>query len=338
LTLTARAARGERIRRGSPAIRLLYPARPFRSAAKLEGTSISGEAGRAPRDGEAVALVKTSIEKYRRAHRRYERRHPEIFNPIEQDRLHAGLRLALSDIRTENVPPRALDLGCGSGNITRHLLELGASVVAADVSPEFLRKVERQFGRTGMVETFRLNGHDLTGIADASLDLVCAYSVLHHIPDYLGAIDDICRALAPGGIVYLDHEANYNFWDKESCFWQLLRATAEADLARKNWWNGRDWWHPDAKRWQRFLQPSRYAVKLRQQFDPAYPWGIEGDIHVRPGDHIEWDKIEERLVAGGCEVVRRLDYLNYSSDYPDAVWERFRGTCTNMRLTVARRM
>jgi SAM-dependent methyltransferase len=338
LTVTARAARGERIRRGLTGDPPSICCPPVQVSHEARGTSISVEAGRAPRDSEAVALVRRSIEKYRRAHRRYERRHPEIFNPTEQDRLHAGLRVALSDVRTESVPPRALDLGCGSGNVTRHLLELGASVVAADVSPEFLRKVERLFGRTGMVETFRLNGHDLTGIADASLDLVCAYSVLPHIPDYLGAIDDICRALAPGGIVYLDHEANYNFWDKESCFWQLLRATAEADLASKNRWNGRNWWHPDAKRWQRFLQPSRYAIKLRQQFDPAYPWGIEGDIHVRPGDHIEWDKIEERLLAGGCEIVRRVDYLNYSSDYPDAVWERFKDTCTNMRLTVARRV
>lgn len=291
-----------------------------------------------PRDDEAVVLVERSIARYRRAHRRYERKHPEIFNPIEQERLHRELRTALGDIRTGSQPPRALDLGCGTGNVTRHLLELGSSVLAADVSPEFLRKIERRFGPTGRVETFELNGHDLAGIADRSIDMVCAYSVLHHIPDYLAAIDEICRVLAPGGVAYLDHEANHNFWDKSSCFWELIHAMLDHQLARKNWWNGRNWWHPDLKPWQRYLQPSRYYTRARRVFNPFYPHDIEGDIHVRPDDHIEWDKVEDRLERGGCEVVRRVDYLNYSREYPDDAWERHKDTCTNMRLTVARRV
>ena len=295
------------------------------------------EAADKPGDAEAAALVERSIAKYRRAHRRYERKHPEIFNPIEQARLHGELEMALSEITTTAAPPRVLDLGCGTGNLTRHLLELGATVLAADVSPEFLRKIDRRFGATGRVETFELNGHDLAGIGDGSLDMVCAYSVLHHIPDYLAAIDEVCRVLAPGGVAYLDHEANENFWDKSTCFWELIQAMLEARLARKNWWNRSNWWHPDDKRWQRYLQPSRYYLKVRRRFNPFYPHDIEGDIHVRPDDHIEWDRIEERLIAGGCEIIRRVDYLNYSSDYPDDAWERHKDTCTNMRLTVARR-
>ena len=294
------------------------------------------EATAIPAD-DAAALVERSIRKYRRAHRRYDRRHPEIFNPIEQARLHEELGTALGEVRTGATPPRVLDLGCGTGNLTRHLLEHGARVLAADVSPEFLARVEGRFGHTGRVETLRLNGTDLRELPDGSVDMVSAYSVLHHIPDYLAAIDEACRVLAPGGIAYLDHEANETFWDKQSCFWELLRATAEAKVARQNRWNGRGWWHPDAKRWQRFLQPSRYVLAVRQRINPAYPWDVEGDIHVTEHDHIEWDQVEQRLRAGGCEVVRRVDYLNYSSDYPDEVWERFRSTCTNMRLVVARR-
>jgi SAM-dependent methyltransferase len=288
--------------------------------------------------GEATLLVQRSITKYRRSSRRYDRRHPEIFNPIEQARLHSELERALTEIRSGDRPPRALDLGCGTGNITRHLLDLGARVLAADVSPEFLDIIGRRYAQTGRVETFRLNGQDLAGIADASVDLVCAYSVLHHIPDYLGALDEISRVLAPGGIVYLDHEANHNLWDKQSCFWEMLRAADDARVARQNWWNGRGWWNPQARRWQRFLMPSRYALKIRQRINPAYPWDVEGDIHVWDHDHIEWDRVEERLRAAGCEIVRRHDYLNYSSAYPDEVWARFQDECTNTRLVVARRV
>ncbi len=288
-------------------------------------------------ENDPEALVERSIRKYRRAHRHYDRKHPEIFNPVEQARLHEALGRALGEIRTGAHPPRALDLGCGTGNLTRHLLELGTNVLAADVSPEFLNTVRRLYDRTGRLETFQLNGIDLTGIPDGSVDFVCAYSVLHHIPDYLAAIKDVCRVLAPGGVVFLDHEANHNFWDKGSCFWDLLRATDEARVARQNRWNGREWWHPEEKPWQRYLQPSRYILKLRQTINPAYPWDVEGDIHVWDHDHIEWEEIEARLRAGGCEIVSRVDYMNYSSEYPDEVWERFKDTCTNMRLTVARR-
>lgn len=289
-------------------------------------------------DPEAALLVERSIRKYRRAHRRYERRHPEIFNPVEQQRLHDELGRALRDVGTGADHPRVLDLGCGTGNLTRHLLEHGARVLACDVSPDFLQQVQRRFGAAGRVETMRLNGVDLRELPDGAVDMVCAYSVLHHIPDYLAAVDEIARVLAPGGVVYLDHEANHNFWDKESCFWELLRANTAAQLTRRNWWNGRNWWNPEQTWWQRYLQPSRYVLRIRQKFNPAYPWDVEGDIHVWDEDHIEWDRIEERLAAGGCEVTRRVDYLNYSSEYPKELWQRFHdGGCTNMRLTVAQR-
>src|SRR5258708_36883433 len=88
--------------------------------------------------GEAPLLVERSITKYRRSSRRYDRKHPEIFNPTEQARLHGELERALTEIHRGDSSPRALDLGCGTGNITRHLLDLGARVLAADVSPEFL--------------------------------------------------------------------------------------------------------------------------------------------------------------------------------------------------------
>lgn len=281
--------------------------------------------------------VAYSVRKYRRAHRRYGRNHPEIFNSIEQGRLREDLAAGAGLIATRSESPRALDLGCGSGNVTRHLLALGLRVLAADVSPEFLRQVQRELGRTARVETFRLNGHDLDGIPDGSLDMVCAYSVLHHIPDYLRALDDVCRVLAPGGVAYLDHEANDTFWDKSGCFWRLLDEVDDHRVDRANRWNGRRWWEPRRKRWQRYLQPSRYYTRARQLFDPAYPWNVEGDIHVWEVDHIEWDKVEERLRGGGLEVVRRKDYLNFSSEYPLDLWQRFERTCTNMRLVVARR-
>ena len=273
---------------------------------------------------DADQLIERSIRRYRRAHSRYERRHPEIFNDVEQARLRAALGRACRDAPGR----RALDFGCGSGNVTAHLLELDMDVTAADLSPEFLRAVERRFG----VPTLPLNGRDLDGVPDGSFDLVAAYSVLHHIPDYLAAVRELVRVTAPGGIVYLDHEANDGFWAPDGCAHLLRMEWQERRLAAPGFWN------PERRRWQRYLMPSKYALGVRLLFDPDYLFGIEGDIHVWAEDRIEWDRVVEALQESGCEVAWREDYLNHNPDYPEDLYEAYRDRgCSDMTALAARR-
>ena len=268
------------------------------------------------------ALVERSVRRYRRAHRRYDRVHPEIFNPVEQQRLRRALRRA-----TELVPgPRALDFGCGSGNVTAHLGELGMDVTAADVSPEFLRAVGRRFG----VPTVQLNGRDLAGVPDASFDLVAAYSVLHHIPDYLASVRELARVVRPGGVVYIDHEANDGFWAPDGCG-HLLRVDCERRrLGRPGFWN------PERRRWQRYLIPSKYVLGVRLLFDPDFLFGSEGDIHVWEKDRIEWERVIAALEESGCSVAWREDYLGYDPAYPEDLYRDYRDRgCTDMTALAA---
>lgn len=242
--------------------------------------------------------------------RRYARRHPEIFNPVEQERLAAGVRAALAEVRS---PAReALDFGCGTGNVTRHLLAAGAQVVAADVSERNLAHVARRFG----VETLHLDGGPLPR---ERFDLVAAYSVLHHIPDYLAALDDLAAALRPGGVLYLDHEAHEAAWQPDGCVAAYRAALAE------HW------------RWRRLAAPRKIARRVWREVHPRSFFGAEGDLHVWPWDHIEWDRVVERLEALGLEVVRRDDHLGYTAGEPRAVWERFRDRCADMTALTARR-
>src|SRR5690606_22598228 len=75
---------------------------------------------------------------------RYEKVHDEIFNAIEQDRLRSALARAKDALQTNRTRPRALDFGCGSGNLTRHLLALGFEGVSADIAPAFLQLIEHR--------------------------------------------------------------------------------------------------------------------------------------------------------------------------------------------------
>jgi SAM-dependent methyltransferase len=290
----------------------------------VRGLAAAPQAEAMSAETDHARLIERSIRRYRTAHRRYERIHPEIFNPVEQARLRATLERAVAAAPGR----RALDFGCGSGNLTRHLTGLGMDVTAADVSPEFLRAVRRRLA----VRTLRLNGRDLAGVADDAFDVVAAYSVLHHVPDYIRAVRELARVTRPGGVVYIDHEANDGFWAPHGCAHRMRVEWERRRLARPGFWN------PERRRWQRYLMPSKYALGVRLLFDPDYLFGREGDIHVWAEDRIEWDRVIETLEEAGCAVLWREDYFNYNPDYPDDLYEAYRDRgCTDMTALAARR-
>ena len=86
----------------------------------------------------ARTSTRHAIARNRSAHdrvaRAYDARHGEIFNDVEQARLSAAAREAVTAVCDAPVAGvRALDVGAGTGNLTRHLIESGARVTAADV-------------------------------------------------------------------------------------------------------------------------------------------------------------------------------------------------------------
>ncbi len=262
-----------------------------------------------------------NIEAHDRVTRQYEMRHGEIFNPIEQKRLRRALESSLSAVRTSNAPIDALDIGCGSGNLTRHLLELGAHVVSADVSDGFLELVEKQFSFTGRVATLKINGTDLSNVDDDQFDFVATYSVLHHIPDYMAMVQEMCRVAKPGGVVYIDHEVTESYYERPEEYVEFL------SKAKPKY----DW-----RRYVRYLVDVKgYIHIVRRLLNPRYK--REGDIHVWADDHIEWEKIEDTLANNGFRIILREDYLLYKSQYSVDIYNAYRNKCADERVMAARR-
>jgi SAM-dependent methyltransferase len=253
----------------------------------------------------------------------YDSGHPEIFNPIEQERLREAIARAVSLAGGAGI--RALDVGSGTGNLTSHLIASGARVVAADLSPRLLDVVRERFAGRGLDSVVALNGHDLRGVADAAFNLVVTYSVLHHVPDYLCLVREMARVTAPGGLVMIDHERSESSWTSSE-YQAFLRDAVV--------WPPRRWWY--------WLQPSRYWKRVRPLFEwrrwgnPR--WMPEGDLHIWPDDHIEWRRIEATLAECGCEVVTRDQYLLFEPRYRREAWERWRARTHDMQLLIARRV
>ena len=247
--------------------------------------------------------------------RRYDKLHGEIFNDIEQTRLHYALDRARDAVRTGAEPIQALDFGCGSGNLSRHLLDLGVDVTAADVSQGFLQLVRSRYP-TQRLTILHMPGGSLAALPDSSFDLIATYSVLHHIPDYLAAMVELARLCKPGGVIMLDHEPTPDYWKGDPLHRAFQREALRFD-------------------WRKYLVPSNYVHRVRRLFNPRHT--NEGDIHVWPDDHVEWPRIAALLFEKGFEVVADEDYLLNRALYRTEVYARYRDCCTDTKMMVFRK-
>lgn len=158
---------------------------------------------------EANVLVHRYEAKY------YQLLHPEVYSKKEQKRI--TQKLENIDKEITNNRRFALDVGAGTGNLTGKLLEMGYSVVAADISPEMCTILRSKFGASIPAQLTVINSpvEDLS-FKRGEFDLITGYSVLHHLPDYLSALRTLCGFLKKGGIIYFDHEASQTYWSGET--------------------------------------------------------------------------------------------------------------------------
>jgi SAM-dependent methyltransferase len=120
------------------------------------------------------------------------------------------------------APQRFLDVGCGMGELAERVqVELGAEVVAVDISPR-------------MVELTRARGIDAREadvqalpFEDGSFDCVAANWVLYHVPDLALGVRELARVIRPGGWLVAATLGDGNMQE----LWDLLGGDVTAGLS-----------------------------------------------------------------------------------------------------------
>ena len=140
-----------------------------------------------------------------------------------------------------------IDVGCGTGELTRAILAAAAprSVLGVDPSEAFIAYARQHTADARA--TFAIGDAQDLPADDASADFVVSALVLNFVPDPAAGIAEACRVARPGGTV-----AAY-VWDYAGEM-QLMRyfwdAAAELDAAARDFDEGNRFsiCHPDALR------------------------------------------------------------------------------------------
>jgi len=149
-------------------------------------------------------VIEANIAVHTRMAADYERAEPH-FRPENQ----AKVRRVLEDLHRRSGGGRMLDLGCGTGFLIRLARDLFDEIHGVDVTPAMLERVDTSSGNVVLHHA----AAEKLPLGDAEFDLVTAYSFLHHLEDYRGALREARRVLRPGGLFYADLEPNKLFWD-----------------------------------------------------------------------------------------------------------------------------
>jgi ubiquinone/menaquinone biosynthesis C-methylase UbiE len=163
---------------------------------------------------ERIHEANVSVHKFEAEY--YEFLHPEVYSPQEQKRIASVLKMV--DRLVEGNQKRALDFGAGTGNLTGKLLDMDYTVTAIDISAEMCAILKKKYSAHLKAKKLVVINSPIEDVSfgNGEFDLITCYSVLHHLPDYLGAIQRLSGFLKKGGAMYLDHEASPFYWKNEA--------------------------------------------------------------------------------------------------------------------------
>jgi SAM-dependent methyltransferase len=181
----------------------------------------------------------------------------------------AGRLTQFADAVITRVAPggELLDLGCGTGEIARHLAAVGYRVTGCDIAPQMLSRASAA-DKQQSVRWIQLDPEWRTlPFAPKSLDAVVAASVLEYADDPAAVLRECARLLRPGGTVLctVPNQAHPVRWLEWPLIW--VARTPLAHLAAGA--------HPRLPPYLAYLQVSRHRRPVRWWRNAARQAGLQ---------------------------------------------------------------
>ena len=94
---------------------------------------------------------------------------------------------------------KVLEIGVGLGADHQQFAEAGANLFGGDLTKRAVQNTRNRFKELGLSSKLSVVDAENLPFADESFDAIYSWGVLHVTPDTPGAIDEVFRALKPGG-------------------------------------------------------------------------------------------------------------------------------------------
>ena len=150
--------------------------------------------------------------------------------------LHAGLQRAVADHLAQYLPelkqPRVLELGCGTGLLSRHLVNRypDGHFVLTDVAPAMIAECRRNLApaKTAYISYEVMDAGEAGG--HAGLDLIVSSMTLHWLPDPVASLKRLEKLLAPDGVLLYATLGLESFAEWRSVLAELGLASGLAEI------------------------------------------------------------------------------------------------------------
>jgi 2-polyprenyl-3-methyl-5-hydroxy-6-metoxy-1,4-benzoquinol methylase len=243
-----------------------------------------------------ISEVRTHIQK----------KYSGIFTPEHMERHfrdYVGFDLAMEqlqqvrDLSRINSGKSLLDIGCGYGSFVLVCRRAGFDARGIDIGEfdiEFARKRNAaENPGENAADIFHLGDGQRTGFEDASFDVVTAWNLLEHVPDFRQLIREAFRVLKPGGS-FIGIAPNYLAFRQEAHYhvpWLPL-----------------------------FPRPLAHKYLLRRGLDPRFfdedihyvtAWGVQKALKVAgfTADYPEKNKFDNPELIHSEKLRSRVNYL-----------------------------
>ncbi len=137
------------------------------------------------------------------------------------------------------IDGRALELGCGTGNLSLDLASRGFELTAIDRSKEMLALAKDKGLREGLDIDYREMDAEKLDFEDESFDLVISLTAFEFFKDQKAAFEEMKRVLRPGGSLIIGTINRESDWGdlyameaiKEDSIFREAKFTSEKELS-----------------------------------------------------------------------------------------------------------
>jgi demethylmenaquinone methyltransferase / 2-methoxy-6-polyprenyl-1,4-benzoquinol methylase len=135
----------------------------------------------------------------------------DLINDLQSFGLHRNWKRRVADLARVSPGARALDLCCGTGDISFALAQRGADVTGLDFSAEMLevaksrsQKAEGSGQKAGNLKFMQGDAQEIP-LAENSFDIVSVGYGLRNLTSWQRGLEEMCRVAKPGGrLIVLD--------------------------------------------------------------------------------------------------------------------------------------